>query len=138
LTGYPASLNQATNDCEGCGLTSFQMTSYFSIGDRGYAPYQGGTNVYSASDTLDLIRGKHEIRFGMVFRANQMNVRNNAFQDGYVVNLGAGTGDNIGDLLLGAMGVFAAHDQTFEGATTGRRWKMFRPSSRMTGASPVI
>jgi len=80
-----------------------------------------GTNVYSASDTLDLIRGKHEIRFGMVFRANQMNVRNNAFQDGYVVNLGAGTGDNIGDLLLGAMGVFAAHDQTFEGATTGRR-----------------
>ncbi|MGC9989001.1 MAG: carboxypeptidase-like regulatory domain-containing protein [Terriglobales bacterium] len=127
LTGYPASLNQATNDCEGCGLTSFQMTSYFSIGDRGYAPYQGGTNVYSASDTLDLIRGKHEIRFGMVFRANQMNVRNNAFQDGYVVNLGAGTGDNIGDLLLGAMGVFAAHDQTFEGATTGRRWKMFRP-----------
>jgi hypothetical protein len=25
------------------------------------------------------------------------------------------------------MGVFAAHDQTFLGATTGRRWKLFRP-----------
>jgi hypothetical protein len=45
-------------------LTSFQMSSYFSIGDRGYAPYQGGTNVYSVGDTLDLIRGKHDIRFG--------------------------------------------------------------------------
>jgi Carboxypeptidase regulatory-like domain len=127
ITGYPASLNQSTKDCESCGMTSFQMSSYFSVGDRGYAPYQGGTNVYSVSDTLDLIRGKHNIRFGAVFRANEMNVRNNAFQDGYVVEAGLGTGDDIADLLLGSLGVFAAHDQTFLGATTGRRWKLVRP-----------
>jgi hypothetical protein len=127
LTGYPASLNQATNDCESCGMTSFQMSAYFSVGDRGYAPYQGGTNVYSLSDTLDWIHGKHEIRAGLVFRAEEMNVRNNAFQDGYVVEAGTGTGDDIADLLLGSTGVFAAHDQTFLGATTGRRWKLFRP-----------
>src|ERR1700723_3189100 len=127
FTGYPASLNQSTKDCESCGLTSFQMTSYFSIGDRGYAPYQGGTNVYSLSDKLDLIRGKHNISFGVVYRANEMNVRNNSFQDGYVVNLGLATGDNMGDLLLGAMGVFGAHGQTFLGATTGRRGKLVRP-----------
>jgi hypothetical protein len=127
ITGYPASLNQATNDCESCGLTSFQMTSYFSIGDRGYAPYQGGTNVYSVGDTIELIRGKHDIRVGVTYRANEMNIRNNAFQDGYVVNLGLGTNDNIGDLLIGAMGVFSAHDQTFLGATVGRRFKLVRP-----------
>ncbi|HME31211.1 MAG TPA: carboxypeptidase-like regulatory domain-containing protein [Terriglobales bacterium] len=127
ITGYPASLNQSTKDCEGCGLTSFQMSSYFSIGDRGYAPYQGGTNVYSLSDTLDLTRGRHDIKFGAVYRANEMNVRNNAFQDGYIVNVGSATGDNMADLLLGTMGVFAAHDQTFLGATVGRRWKLFRP-----------
>jgi Carboxypeptidase regulatory-like domain len=127
ITGYPASLNQSTKDCESCGMTSFQMSSYFSVGDRGYAPYQGGTNVYSLSDTLDLIRGKHNIRFGGVFRANEMNVRNNAFQDGYVVEAGLGSGDDIADLLLGSLGVFAAHDQTFLGATTGRRWKLVRP-----------
>jgi hypothetical protein len=127
ITGYPASLNQSTKDCESCGLTSFQMGSYFSIGDRGYAPYQGGTNVYSAGDTIDLIRGKHDIRIGMTYRANEMNVRNNAFQDGYIVNFGTATGDDIADLLLGSMGVFAAHDQTFLGATTGRRFKLFRP-----------
>jgi hypothetical protein len=103
------------------------MNSYFSIGDRGYAPYQGGTNVYSVSDTLDLIRGKHDIRIGMVFRANQMNVRNNAFQDGFDVQDGSETGDDIAGLLIGALGVFAAHDQTFLGATTGRRFKLFRP-----------
>jgi hypothetical protein len=127
ITGYPASLNQAINDCESCGLTSFQMTSYFSIGDRGYAPYQGGTNVYSGGDTIDLIRGKHDIRVGLTYRANEMNIRNNAFQDGYVVNLGLATDDNIGDLLIGAMGVFSAHDQTFLGATVGRRFKLVRP-----------
>ncbi len=127
ITGYPASLNQATNDCISCGLTSFQMSSYFSIGDRGYSPYQGGTNVYSVGDTVDLIRGKHDIRIGGVFRAEQMNIRNNAFQDGYVVNFGTNTGDNIADLLVGAMGVFAAHDQTFLGGTVGRRFKLVRP-----------
>ncbi|MFZ0418000.1 MAG: carboxypeptidase-like regulatory domain-containing protein [Candidatus Sulfotelmatobacter sp.] len=127
ITGYPASLNQAPQECVSCGLTSFDMSAYFSIGDRGYAPYQGGTNVYSLSDTLDLIHGKHEIRVGLVFRAEEMNVRNNAFQDGFVVDVGSKTGDDIGDLLLGSMGVFAAHDQTFLGATTGRRWKLFRP-----------
>ncbi|HVI11116.1 MAG TPA: carboxypeptidase-like regulatory domain-containing protein [Candidatus Binatia bacterium] len=127
ITGYPASLNQATNDCEGCGMTSFSMTQYYSVGDRGYAPYQGGTNVYSVSDTLDLIRGKHEIRFGGVYRANEMNVRNNASQDGLISETGAFTGDNIGDVLVGELGVFAGHDQTFLGATVGRRWKLVRP-----------
>jgi len=127
ITGYPASLNQASQECVSCGLTSFDMSAYFSIGDRGFAPYQGGTNVYSLSDTLDVVHGKHEIRAGLGFRAEQMNIRNNAFQDGFVVNVGSGTGDNIADLLLGSMGVFAAHDQTFLGATTGRRWKLFRP-----------
>jgi hypothetical protein len=126
-TDYPASLNQASNDCVGCGLTSFSMSSYFSVGDRGYAPYQGGTNVYSVSDTLDLIRGKHEIRFGVVYRANEMNVRNNASQDGFISETGAFTGDDVADVLVGEIGSFAAHDQTFLGATVGRRWKLVRP-----------
>jgi hypothetical protein len=129
LTGYPASLNQSNKDCIGCGLTSFQMTNYMSLGDRGFAPYQGGTNVYSVSDTLDLIRGKHDVKFGAAFRAEQMNIRNNAFQDGFITEVGAfsTTGDNMADLLMGSMGAFAAHDQTFLGGTVGRRWKLFRP-----------
>ena len=101
VTGYPASLNQSNKDCISCGMTSFLMANYFAIGDRGFAPYQGGTNVYSVSDTLDLIRGKHNIRFGGTFRASQMNVRNNAFQDGFVVENAGLTGDDAADLLLG-------------------------------------
>src|SRR4029077_3674677 len=33
ITGYPASLNQSTQDCIGCGLSSTQMSGYFSLGD---------------------------------------------------------------------------------------------------------
>jgi hypothetical protein len=129
LTGYPASLNQTNLDCMSCGLSSIQMSTYWSLGDRGFAPFQGGTNVYSFSDTLDMIRGKHDVRVGIGIRANQMNVRSNGFQDGYFLMFpgsGSYTGDDAADLLLGQVGG-NLHDQTFNGATTGRRWKMFRP-----------
>ncbi len=54
-----------------------------AVGDRGYAPSQGGTNVFSISDSMDMIRGKHEIHVGIGIRAHQLNVRANAFQDGF-------------------------------------------------------
>ena len=126
-------VNQSTRDCMSCGMTSIQvLTGYWSLGDRGFAPFQGGTNVFTANDSFDMIRGKHDVRVGLGFRANQMNVETNAFQDGFdlvgnaFTATGTYTGDAIADLLLGQLGG-AIHDQTFLGATTGRRWKMFRP-----------
>jgi hypothetical protein len=124
--GVPSGLDQSTKECVSCGLTSNQLSGYYSVGDRAYAPYQGGTNVYSAWDTFDMIRGKHDIRVGLTFRANQMNVLTNAYQDGYNFYGGGATGDSMADLLLGQYS-FAAHDQTFLGGETGRRWKLFRP-----------
>ena len=73
-----------------------------------------------------MIRGNHNIRVGGGFRANQMNVEANAFQDGFLLFFGTWTGDPAADLLLGQPGG-AIHDQTFKGGTTGRRWKLFRP-----------
>ena len=87
-----------------CGLSSIQLSEYWPIGDRGFAPFQGGTNVFSVSDTLDMIRGKHDVRVGIGIRANQMNVRSNNFQDGAFFMLGGSgsyTGDDAADLLLG-------------------------------------
>ena len=109
-----------------CGLTSTQMTGYWSLGDRGYAPFQGGTNVFSVSDSLDMIRGSHDIKVGGSIRANQMNVLTNAFQDGYWIFSGDWAGETMASFLLGLPDL-AIHDQTFDGTITGRRWKMFRP-----------
>jgi hypothetical protein len=126
ITGYPTSLNQSTKDCISCGLSSIQMTNYWSLGDRGFSPFVGGTNVYTFADTFDMIRGKHNVRVGVGIRFNQMNVETNGFGDGYFLMFGSYTGDAAADLLLGQIGG-GIHDQTFLGAITGRRWKMFRP-----------
>jgi hypothetical protein len=126
-SGIPGIANQSSQYCISCGLTSIQPPAggYWSLGDRGFAPFQGGTNVFSISDSFDMIRGKHDIRFGGEIRAHQMNVLTNSFQDGFFV-IAQQTGDAMADLLMGLY-VFGEHDQTFKGATTGRRWKLFRP-----------
>jgi hypothetical protein len=110
-----------------CGLTSTQLDGgYWSLGDRGFAPFQGGTNVFSIADSFDMIRGKHDIKVGAGIRANQMNVKTAGFQDGYWIFTGFWGGEPMADLLEGLPSL-AIHDQTFNGNVTGRRWKLFRP-----------
>lgn len=127
-----------------CGLVSTLMTGgYWSLGDRGYTPFQGGTNIFSVNDTLDLVRGKHDFKFGFSVRDNQMNVGTEAFQDGFWIPGVAGNftgqstaagvfpavsigGNPQADFLMGILGL-AEHDQTFNGPVTGRRWKIYRP-----------
>ncbi len=111
------------------GLVSTEVYGgYWSLGDRGYSPFQGGTDIYSFKDVVDLIRGRHEIRTGIDLRDNQMNVGTEAFQDGFwlIGNEGYFSGNPESDLLLGMAGG-AIHDQTYDGAITGRRWKIIRP-----------
>jgi Carboxypeptidase regulatory-like domain len=123
--GIPG-FSQSSKDCMSCGLTALTLSgSYWGLGDRGFAPFQGGTNVFSISDSFDMIRGKHNIRIGGSVRAMQMNVETNAFQDGFFIPSNH-SGDGAADLLLGQL-FGSVHDQTFNGATTGRRWKLFRP-----------
>jgi len=127
----------ASNTCSSssCGLTSINIAGggYWSLGDRGYSPFQGGTNIFSINDTFDMTRGKHDVKVGMGIRINQMNVRAEGFQDGFWVIGGAWTSDkfafagsSMADLLLG-MSSLRIHDQNLNGDITGRRWKLFRP-----------
>ena len=111
-----------------CGLTSVEMPggSYWSLGDRGYSPFVGGTNVWSLADTLDIVHGKHNVHVGGSIRANQMNTVAVGFPNGFWVITGGWTGDPAADLLTGLTSL-AIHDQEFGGGSTGRRWKLYRP-----------
>jgi hypothetical protein len=129
-TGTPIAGNSYSE-----GLVSTEVTGgYWSLGDRGYSPFQGGTNIYSFKDDLDLIRGKHEIHTGIDFRGNQMNVGTEAFSDGFWIvglfgnftGVGLAPGNAEADLLMGMTGL-GVHDQTYQGIVTGRRWKIYRP-----------
>src|SRR5450755_436531 len=112
---------------ESCGLVSTQVSGgYWSLGDRGFSPFQGGTNVFSASDSLDMVRGNHDIKVGFGIRANQMNIKTEGFADGFWVFSGAWPTQPEADLLLGLPSL-AIHDQTFNGNTIGHRWKSYRP-----------
>ena len=112
---------------DSCGLTSVELSSpYWSLGDRGYTPFVGGTNVWTFSDSLDLVRGRHNIRVGGSLRANQLNTVAVGFPNGFWVVTGQFTGDAAADLLTGWTAV-ALHDQEFGGGSTGRRWKLYRP-----------
>ena len=137
--GCPAGSTTCTAGAYSCGLTSVLLVGgYWSLGDRGYSPFQGGTNIFSFSDSLDLIRGKHDFKLGLGIRANQMNVGTEAFQDGFWIPGVAGNfsgftnktnsidGNPEADVLMGLLGL-AEHDQTFNGQVIGRRWKMYRP-----------
>ncbi len=117
-----------------CGLTSISISGgYWSLGDRGYTPFQGGTNVFTIADSFDMIRGKHDVKVGGQVRDNQMNVRAVGFQDGFWVLGGAWTsngftlpGSPMADMLMG-LSSLRIHDQNFNGDITGRRWKLYRP-----------
>src|SRR5712671_2629396 len=116
-----------TTGAYSCGLVSVLITNgLWSLGDRGFTPFQGGTNIFSFNDAVDLIRGKHDLHVGIDFRANQMNVGTEAFQDGFWIPLGIFSGNQQADLTLGYTNI-SEHDQTFNGPVTGRRWKIIRP-----------
>ena len=125
-TGTPGS-EKCTPGAYSCGLVSVLFNGgLFSLGDRGFTPFQGGTDVFSFTDSLDLIRGKHDIHIGIDVRANQMNIGTEAFQDGFWIPLGFFSGNPEADLTLGYTNI-SEHDQTFNGPVTGRRWKIVRP-----------
>jgi hypothetical protein len=79
-----------------------------------------------ASDSLDIVRGRHDIRMGASVRANQLNTVAVGFPNGFWVVSGLWTGDPAADLLTGLTSL-AIHDQEFAGSNTGRRWKLYRP-----------
>jgi len=124
-TGTPGS-EKCTPGAYSCGLVSVLFNGFWSLGDRGYTPFQGGTNIFSFGDSLDLNRGKHDLHVGIDLRANQMNVGTEAFQDGFWIPLGFFSGNAEADLTLGYVNI-SEHDQTFNGPVTGRRWKIIRP-----------
>ena len=67
----------------------------------GYSPFQGGTNIFSFKDALDLFRCASMISECSVsiFSGNQMNVGTEAFQDGFWIigNSGNFSGAFMGD-----------------------------------------
>ena len=55
------------------GLTQISIAGINPLGDRGYSPFQGGTNIFHYWDSLTVIHGAHTLDLGFDFRAMQEN-----------------------------------------------------------------
>jgi hypothetical protein len=121
------------------GLTQTSFSGgYWSVGDRGFAPFRSFTNVFNYLGELDMTRGKHNVRSGLGVRLYQFNLLtaneqagvydfDNLYTAGFVGgSQDASTGNPIASLLLG-LPSGGTKNETFQGAETGRRWKVFRP-----------
>jgi Carboxypeptidase regulatory-like domain len=112
---------------------------FWSVGDRGFAPFRSFTNVFNYLGEFDMVRGKHDVKIGVGARFYQFNLLTANFQAGqfsfdnlYTAgttpggSLDPNTGNPIASLLLGlpSQGV---KNEALAGDETGRRWKVFRP-----------
>jgi hypothetical protein len=108
----------------------------FNVGCGTCAPGDFNINTYQVADDFTLIRGKHQIMFGVDGRKDQFNSINNQQSNGQFTFNGGFTGDGLADLLTGQFSgltdgnvisdylrqtVFAAYVQD-----------SFHPSSRVT------
>jgi hypothetical protein len=122
---------------ETSSLTRMTIQNFVGIGDRGFSPFQGGTNVYHYSNTLSMVRGAHSLNVGGTMRFMQLNLLGDTalagqfgftrfFTAGFTNNaLNANTGNAVASLLLGLPATGGRNDQ-LNGSVKGRRWQEYR------------
>lgn len=123
---------------ETSSLTRLTIQNFVGVGDRGFSPFQGGTNVFHYSNTTTFVRGSHTINVGGTMRAMQLNLLGDTalagqfaftrfFTAGFTPAgaLNANTGSAVASLLLGLPASGGRNDQ-LQGSVKGRRWKEFR------------
>ncbi len=123
---------------ETSSLTRMTFQNFVGIGDRGFSPFQGGTNVFHFSDTLTKVKGAHTMTGGLSTRFMQLNLLGDTalagqfaftrlFTAGFTPTggLNANTGNSIASLLLGLPSSGGRNDQ-LNGSVKGRRWKEYR------------
>ncbi len=116
------------------GYPGISVAGYSRVGDVATLPINRADNTYQISDSLTLIRGRHNISLGGEFRKLQENGYIEVYARGQINFTGALTGAGIGDLLLG-LPTLAIHSQytgpqTLRTAITGAYvqddWKVAR------------
>lgn len=132
--GIPGA-NLGTPETSSMGM--FTFTGFSAMGDREFSPFQGGTDVYHLTDTVDLTRGGHSLHIGFTTRAMEENLLGDtafagvfAFNNLFTAALGPSgaptTGGNtIASLLMGDPSTGSRNDD-LDGSVRGRRWKEFR------------
>ena len=123
---------------ETSSLTRMTFQNFVGVGDRGFSPFQGGTDVYHYTNALTMVKGSHSLNMGGTARMMQLNLLGDTalagqfsftpfFTAGFTPagTLNASTGSSLASLLLGLPASGGRNNQ-LNGSIKGRRWKEFR------------
>jgi hypothetical protein len=111
----------------------FEVSNGFDINSpSGSATPNGPTDMtYVASDDVNLVRGAHQLSFGVSSWYNVMNNRANVYSEGTFNFNGLVTGSGLGDFMLGDLGTFSQGNPNvgyqrnwYLGLYTGDTWKI--------------
>jgi hypothetical protein len=114
----PATNQIGPNDI---GINTFQkvpnfllvtVTNFFSVGCGTCAPGHFNVNTWQFADDVDLIRGRHQIAFGVNFVRTQNNLISGFNENGTFTFNGSFSGSNLADFLLGQVNTFGQSNPT--------------------------
>jgi hypothetical protein len=99
-------VNIFTNVPDDLRLTVGSGSSGFAVGCGTCSPGHFNVNTYQEADDIDIIRGKHQMAFGVDVIRTQNNLLSGYIQNGNFAFSGQATGDPILDFLMGSMSTF--------------------------------
>jgi hypothetical protein len=87
----------------------FAVTNGFNINapSGSATPNSPTTTTYVANDDVNLVRGAHQLGFGISSFYNMANNRANVYSEGTFTFNGLVTGSGLGDFILGDLGAFS-------------------------------
>jgi hypothetical protein len=79
------------------------VSNYFTVGGGSNMPGHFINNLYQVADDIDIIRGKHQLSFGVNWMKMQLNYLSTFQENGGFTfsSLSGGTNDNLLDFMLG-------------------------------------
>jgi len=90
------------------------VTNYFSVGCGTCAPGHFNVNSFQLANDMDLVRGRHQIAFGVNFVRTQNNLISGFNENGTITfnSNSQGTGNNLADFLIGRDSSFGQTNPT--------------------------
>lgn len=100
-TAYPSAIGINMNSLSPYPFVGFQISGSISVGTAGVTDFQVPQSIGQITDDINMIRGDHQISFGVSFARMQYNYTSPRLDDGEFVFGGTATGSGLADFVAG-------------------------------------
>jgi len=119
------------------GMPFMSLVDYSTIGDPEVGPRDTHQNTFSFNDSVEWIRGRHEVQFGGEYRRDQINSVEGIAPNGYFIFAPIPLNDSFASFLVGAPEVFLQAGGNLERGMRGNAFSWYvqdgyKPSARLT------